>query len=72
MNTSGSGVGEPSGFRACRWRMEAPASAAPMACSAISLGEIGRWSDMVGVWMEPVTAQVMMTLLAMSLSPRVG
>jgi hypothetical protein len=23
---------------------------------------IGRWGDMLGVWIEPVTAQVMMTL----------
>jgi hypothetical protein len=33
-----------------------------MACSAIWSGVIGRASDMVGVWMAPVTAQVMMTL----------
>jgi hypothetical protein len=33
-----------------------------MAASAISLGVIGRCGDMVGVWIEPVTAQVMMTL----------
>jgi hypothetical protein len=26
---------------------------------------IGRWSDMLGVWMAPVTAQLMMTLPAM-------
>jgi hypothetical protein len=42
--------------------MAAPASAAPMACSAIWSGVIGRASDMVGVWIAPVTAQVMMTL----------
>jgi len=29
---------------------------------AISSGVIGRCGDMVGVWIEPVTAQVMMTL----------
>ena len=42
--------------------MAAPASAAAMACSAIWSGVIGRASDMVGVWIAPVTAQVMMTL----------
>ena len=60
---AGSGVGRPSiGSRACRWMMLAPASAAAMDCSAISCGVIGRWSDMEGVWIAPVTAQVMMTL----------
>jgi hypothetical protein len=39
----------------------APAFAAPMAASAISSGVIGRYGDMVGVWIAPVTAQVMMT-----------
>ena len=64
MKTLGSGVGWPfCGSRACRWMMEAPASAAAMDCSAISFGVIGRYSDMEGVWMAPVTAQVMMTLV---------
>ena len=40
----------------------APASAAPTAASAISRGVIGRCGDIDGVWIEPVTAQVMMTL----------
>ena len=40
----------------------APASAAAIDCSAISPGVIGRWGDIVGVWIEPVTAQVMITL----------
>src|SRR5262245_34962670 len=63
MNTAGSPVGRPScGLRACRCRIAAPASAAPMACSAIWSGVTGKASDMVGVWIEPVTAQVMMTL----------
>jgi hypothetical protein len=31
---------------------------------AISSGVIGRCGDMVGVWIEPVTAQVMITLSA--------
>ena len=51
-----------SGLRACRWTIAAPASAAPMAASAISSGVTGRCGDMLGVWMAPVTAQVMMTL----------
>ena len=47
----------------------APASAASIDCWAISAGVIGRCGDIVGVWIEPVTAQVMMTLrrLAMAL-----
>src|SRR5215469_10825257 len=65
MNTSGSGVGRPSlGSRACRCRIAAPASAAAIAPRATSSGVIGMWGDMVGVWIEPVTAQVMMTLCA--------
>src|SRR5215467_6179571 len=51
------------GSRACRCTIAAPASAAPIAASAISCGVIGRCGDIVGVWIEPVTAQVMMTLL---------
>ncbi len=67
MKTAGSGVGRPSfGSRACRWMMEAPASAAAMDCSAICCGVIGRYSLMDGVWMAPVTAQVMMTGMARS------
>src|SRR5215469_6404918 len=65
MNTAGSGDGRPSlGSRACRCRMAAPALAASMACSAIWSGVYGSASDMVGVWIEPVIAQLMMTLLA--------
>src|SRR5450432_2326284 len=63
-NTSGSGEGRPSvGLRACRCRTAAPALAASIACVAISSGVIGKASDMVGVWIEPVIAQVMITLL---------
>src|SRR4051812_34388589 len=51
-----------SGLRACRWTMAAPASAAPTAASAISSGVTGRCGDMEGVWIAPVTAQVIMTL----------
>jgi hypothetical protein len=42
--------------------MAAPALAAPSAASAISLAVTGKCGDMLGVWMAPVTAQVMMTL----------
>src|ERR1043165_9208076 len=63
LKSSGSCVGRPSfGSRACRCTMAAPASAAAIAASAISSGVIGRYGDMVGVWIEPVTAHVMMTL----------
>src|SRR3984957_10124764 len=63
MNTAGSGVGRPSlASRAWRWRMAAPASAASIACFATSSGVSGRCGLMVGVWIDPVTAQVMMTL----------
>src|SRR5215472_3416722 len=64
MNTSGSGVGRPSfGSRAWRCRIAAPASAAAIASRAISSGVSGRYGLIVGVWIEPVTAQVMTTLL---------
>ena len=57
-------VGMPSlSRRACRWTIAAPASAAPMAWSAMSFGVTGRYGDIVGVWVAPVTAQVMMILL---------
>ncbi len=50
MKVSGRGSGLPvSGSRACKWIMEAPASAAPMAAVAISCGVIGKWGDMLGV-----------------------
>src|SRR5580692_726725 len=63
-NTSGSGEGRPScGSRACRCSTAAPALAASIAWGAISSGVTGRAADMVGVWIEPVIAQVMITLL---------
>ncbi len=63
MTTFGSGVGLPSfGSRACRCRIAAPASAAPIAPAAISSGVTGRYGVMVGVCIDPVTAQVMITL----------
>src|SRR6266513_1150492 len=58
-NIFGSCVGRPSaGSRACRCTIAAPACAAPIAPSAISSGVTGRCGDMLGVWIEPVTAQV--------------
>ena len=70
MNTAGSGVGSPVfGSRACRWMIAAPASAASIEERAISSGVIGRWSDMLGVWIAPVTAQLMITLPAMVVPP---
>ena len=42
--------------------MAAPASAASMDARAISSGVMGKYGVIVGVWIEPVTAQVMMTL----------
>src|SRR6476661_3394107 len=68
-NASGDWSGRPSlGSRACRCTTAAPASAAPIAASAISLAVTGIAGDIDGVWIEPVTAQVMMTfwLFAMS------
>ena len=66
---SGSCAGLPSsGARACRWTIAAPAAAAPMALSAISSGVIGRCGDIVGVWIAPVIAQVMMTLRSVTAS----
>src|SRR5271165_7285367 len=61
---SGDWSGLPSaGSRACKWTIAAPASAAPIAASAISSAVTGKWGDIDGVWIAPVTAQVMMTLL---------
>ena len=66
VNNSGSWEGLPStGLRACKWTIDAPALAAPKAASAISLAVTGKCGDMLGVWMAPVTAQVMMTLRGM-------
>src|ERR1700730_10122263 len=53
------------GLRACRCTMAAPASAASTAASAISCGVTGKAFDIEGVWIAPVTAQVMMTLRLM-------
>src|SRR6266540_2306745 len=63
LNSAGSCVGLPSfGSRAWKCTIAAPAFAAPIAASAISSGVTGMYGDMLGVWIEPVTAQVMMTL----------
>src|SRR5450631_3128962 len=67
MNTFGSGVGAPvCGLRAWRWIIAAPASAASIDCLAISSGVIGNASDIVGVWIDPVTAQEMITLVRLA------
>ena len=66
---SGLWSGRPScGLRACRCTIAAPASAAPIAASAISCAVTGRCGDIEGVWIEPVTAQVMMTLRDFAMS----
>src|SRR6202035_4644402 len=60
MKTDASGDGLPSlGSRACRCRMAAPALAASMAWVGIWSGGSGTASDMVGLWIEPVIAQLM-------------
>src|SRR4051794_25595930 len=56
------------GLRACRCTIAAPASAASTAASAISCGVTGKALDIEGVWIAPVTAQVMMTLRLMTCS----
>src|SRR5215510_3784187 len=66
---SGVWSGRPScGLRACRCTIAAPASAAPMALSAISWAVTGRCGDIDGVWIDPVTAQVIMTLRDFAMS----
>ena len=66
---SGDWSGRPScGLRACRCTMAAPASAAPIALSAISWAVTARCGDIDGVWIAPVTAQVMMTLRDFAMS----
>src|SRR5712691_5870048 len=65
-NASGLWSGWPVfGLRACRCTIAAPASAASTAASAISCGVTGNAFDIEGVWIAPVTAQVMMTLRLM-------
>src|ERR1035437_7254091 len=60
---AGSPVGLPSSpVLAWRWRIAAPASAASTALSTIWDGVMGRYSDVVGVWTEPVIAQETMIL----------
>jgi hypothetical protein len=44
--------------------MAAPAAAAPSAACAICSGVIGSAGDMVGVWIAPVGAQVMIADVA--------
>jgi hypothetical protein len=55
--------------------MAAPAAAAASAASAISSGVTGSAGDIVGVWMAPVGAQVMIAdvaCLAMGPPPTMG
>src|SRR6202050_3287536 len=60
MKTDASDDGRPSlGSRACKCKMAAPAAAASIAWVGIWSGVIGSASDMVGVWIEPVIAQLM-------------
>src|SRR3954470_4627572 len=67
---SGDWSGRPSfGSRACRCTTAAPASAAPIAAAAISLAVTGMCGDIDGVWIEPVTAQVMMTFWLLAIFP---
>src|ERR1700733_5802645 len=64
LNSAGSPEGRRlEGAGACRCRISAPAFAAPIACAAMSSGLYGSASDMVGVWIEPVIAQLTITLL---------
>src|SRR3954453_5102069 len=60
------------GLRACRCTIAAPASAASTAASAISCGVTGNAFDIEGVWIAPVTAQVMITLRLMICSLSAG
>src|SRR6201989_1612052 len=70
---SGDWSGRPSfGSRACRCTTAAPASAAPLAACAISLAVPGIAADRDGVGIEPVTAQVMMTLFLAAIVPPAG
>src|ERR1700729_1712950 len=53
--------------------MAAPASAAASAEEAISAAVTGKWGDIDGVWIDPVTAQEMMILRdAMNVFPYGG
>src|SRR3989338_5581550 len=57
---AGSEDGWPvSGWRACRCRIAAPASAAPIALAVICAAVTGREGDMLGVWGGPAVAQEM-------------
>src|ERR1043166_1702301 len=69
-NASGDWSGRPSfGSRACRCTTAAPASAAPIAASAMWRAVTGIAGDIDGVWIEPVTAQVMLALFFVAIVP---
>jgi len=58
-----SGDGRPvAGSRPWMWTAAAPACQAPTASSMICCGVSGRYGDILGVWMPPVMAAVMMVL----------
>ena len=58
--------GETSAIATRPWPAEAPARpCVPIAASAISSAVTGRCGDIDGVWIEPVTAQVMITFRAL-------
>src|ERR1700741_1200909 len=67
---SGDWSGRPSaGLRACRCTIAAPAAAAPSADSAISADVTGKCGDIEGGWIDPVTAQEMITLWGAMAAP---
>src|SRR3954471_24994282 len=69
-NASGDWSGRPSfGSRAWRCTTAAPAFAAPLAASATAVPVPGSPGDIDGVWIEPVTAQVIMTLFLAAIVP---
>ena len=52
--------------------MAAPAAAASIADVAISSGVTGRYGDIDGVWIAPVTAHEMMTFLVEAMRLRLS
>ena len=57
------------GSRAWTCRIAAPASAARRPSATISSGVTGRCGDIEGVWIAPVSAQLMMTLRRAAMKP---
>lgn len=52
--------------------MAAPALAASIAAAAISSPVTGKWGDMLGVWIAPVGAQVMIALDRVAMADFLG